>query len=71
MLSAFVTGLAGPELTPREADVLRLAEAGLPTAEIARLLCLTIGTVRNHISAVIVKTGARQPTPFFSSDRVD
>ena len=46
-------------MTPREADVLRLAAAGVPTAEIARQLCLTIGTVRNHISAVIVKTGAR------------
>ena len=46
-------------MTPRETDVLRLAAAGVPTAEIARKLCLTIGTVRNHISAVIVKTGAR------------
>jgi len=46
-------------MTPRETDVLRLAAAGVPTAEIARQLCLSIGTVRNHISAVIVKTGAR------------
>jgi two-component system response regulator DesR len=46
-------------MTPREADVLRLAAAGVPTAEIARQLCLSIGTVRNHISAIIVKTGAR------------
>ena len=46
-------------MTPREADVLRLAAAGVPTAEIARQLCLSIGTVRNHISAVIVKTGSR------------
>ena len=46
-------------LTPRETDVLRLAAAGAPTCEIARLLCLTTGTVRNHISAIITKTGAR------------
>jgi two-component system response regulator DesR len=46
-------------MTPREADVLRLAAAGVPTTEIARQLYLTIGTVRNHISAIIVKTGAR------------
>ena len=46
-------------MTPREADVLRLAAAGAPTAEIARQLCLTTGTVRNHISAIITKTGAR------------
>jgi two-component system response regulator DesR len=50
--------LANP-MTPREADVLRLAAAGVPTAEIARQLCLTTGTVRNYISAIITKTGAR------------
>jgi two-component system response regulator DesR len=46
-------------LTSRETDVLRLAAAGAPTAEIAIQLCLTTGTVRNHISAIITKTGAR------------
>jgi two-component system, NarL family, response regulator DesR len=46
-------------MTPREADVLRLASAGASTAEIARQLCLTTGTVRNHISAIFTKTGAR------------
>ena len=46
-------------MTPREADVLRLAAAGAPTVEIARQLCLTTGTVRNHISAIITKAGAR------------
>ena len=39
--------------------MLRLAAAGASTAEIARQLCLTTGTVRNHISAIITKTGAR------------
>jgi two-component system response regulator DesR len=46
-------------LTGRETDVLRLAAVGASTAEIARQLCLATGTVRNHISAVITKTGAR------------
>lgn len=46
-------------LTRRETDVLRLAAAGASTAEIARQLCLAAGTVRNHISAAITKTGAR------------
>jgi two-component system, NarL family, response regulator DesR len=46
-------------MTPREVDVLRLAAAGAPTADIARQLCLTAGTVRNHISAILTKTGAR------------
>jgi two-component system, NarL family, response regulator DesR len=46
-------------MTPRECDVLRLAAAGVPTAEIARQLCLTAGTVRNYISAIIIKADAR------------
>ena len=46
-------------MTPRETEVLRLAAAGVPTAEIARQLCLTTGSVRNYISAIIIKAGAR------------
>lgn len=46
-------------LTAREADVLRAAEAGATTAEIARTLCLSEGTVRNYLSRAIAKTGAR------------
>ena len=55
---AALDALVNP-MTPREIDVLRLASAGTPTAEIARQLCLTPGTIRNHISAIITKTGAR------------
>jgi two-component system response regulator DesR len=55
---AALDALVNP-MTPRECDVLRLAAAGASTAEIARLLCLTTGTVRNYISAIIAKTGAR------------
>ena len=46
-------------MTPRETEVLRLAAAGVPTAGIARQLCLTTGSVRNYISAIIIKAGAR------------
>ena len=46
-------------LTPRECDVLRLAAGGASTAEIAGQMCLTAGTVRNHISSIITKIGAR------------
>jgi two-component system response regulator DesR len=49
----------GNPLTPREADVLRIAAAGHSTAEIARRLGLSPGTVRNHISSAISKTGTR------------
>ena len=46
-------------LTPREVDVLRLAALGAPSPEIARELCLSVGTVRNYLSRIIGKTGAR------------
>ncbi|WP_432930371.1 response regulator transcription factor [Microbispora sp. CA-135349] len=45
-------------LTGRERDVLRAARQGGTVAEIARSLHLSAGTVRNHLSAAIGKTGA-------------
>jgi two-component system, NarL family, response regulator DesR len=46
-------------LTTREADALSAAAEGSTTAEIAAVLCLTEGTVRNYLSRAIAKTGAR------------
>lgn len=46
-------------LTAREADVLREARLGGTVADVARVLHLSEGTVRNHLSAAIGKTGAR------------
>jgi two-component system response regulator DesR len=46
-------------LTEREAGVLRSARDGGTVADIARDLHLSEGTVRNHLSAAIGKTGAR------------
>ncbi|GGL12113.1 response regulator transcription factor [Mangrovihabitans endophyticus] len=46
-------------LTDREADVLRAARDGGTVADIARELRLSEGTVRNHLSSAIGKTGAR------------
>jgi two-component system response regulator DesR len=46
-------------LTEREADVLRSARDGGTVADIAHELHLSEGTVRNHLSAAIGKTGAR------------
>jgi two-component system response regulator DesR len=46
-------------LSQRQRDVLRLAGAGMPTAEIARQLYLSPGTVRNYLSVAIRKTGCR------------
>jgi len=46
-------------LTERETDVLGVAIAGGSIADIARILHLSEGTVRNHLSSAIGKTGAR------------
>jgi two-component system response regulator DesR len=45
--------------TPREAHVLRLVADGASGQEIARRLSLSPGTVRNYLSNVMTKTGAR------------
>ncbi|GAA5106137.1 MULTISPECIES: response regulator transcription factor [Nocardia] len=46
-------------LTHREADVLRAAETGISTDEIARTLFLSAATVRNYLSNAIIKIGGR------------
>jgi two-component system response regulator DesR len=46
-------------LTEREADVLRAAVSGRSTEEIGSLLNLSPATVRNYLSNVISKLGAR------------
>ncbi len=46
-------------LTGRERDVLVAARDGGTVADIARLLVLSDGTVRNYLSSAMGKTGAR------------
>jgi two-component system, NarL family, response regulator DesR len=46
-------------LTQRESDVLRAAAEGATAGDIARTLHLSEGTVRNHLSSAMGKTGAR------------
>ena len=46
-------------LTERETAVLRAARDGGTAADIARTLHLSEGSVRNHLSSAIGKTGAR------------
>lgn len=46
-------------LTSRERDVLRASIDGTSVADIARMLFLSEGTVRNHLSVAIQKLGAR------------
>jgi two-component system response regulator DesR len=52
-------GTVPTPLTPRELDVLTVAAEGATVREIAERLFLTTGTVRNYLSRVVTKTGAR------------
>ena len=47
------------DLTPREAEVLKLIAAGLSNAEIADALVVSDATVKTHINRIFHKTGAR------------
>jgi len=49
----------GCPLTDRELEVLILASQGMLPGEIADQLCLTSGTVRNYLTAVVSKLNAR------------
>ncbi|HIY23043.1 MAG TPA: response regulator transcription factor [Candidatus Brachybacterium merdigallinarum] len=59
-----VTGpqVPAPALTEREIDVLRLVAEGYANREIARMLHLAEGTVKNHLSSILQKMGARDRT---------
>lgn len=46
-------------LTPREVQVLRLASQGDEASQIAAKLTLSSGTVRNYLTTVVTKLGAR------------
>ena len=50
---------APDELTPREAEVLRLIAAGRSNREIARALFVSEATVKTHVNRVFAKTGSR------------
>ncbi|TWD79907.1 two-component system response regulator DesR [Kribbella amoyensis] len=46
-------------LTERECEVLRQVTTGATAQEVARTLSLSAGTVRNYLSRILAKTGAR------------
>jgi DNA-binding NarL/FixJ family response regulator len=47
------------ELTPREAEVLRLIADGRSNREIARALFVSEATVKTHVNRIFAKTGSR------------
>ena len=52
-------GGAEDDLTPREAEVLRLIAAGQSNREIARTLYVSEATVKTHVNRIFAKTGSR------------
>ncbi|GAA0263965.1 response regulator transcription factor [Saccharothrix sp. NPDC042600] len=59
--------LTAPEcpLTPREVEVLRLAEYDTPVSTIAAKTHLSAGTVRNYLTAAVSKLGVASRTEAF------
>lgn len=59
--SLAVAALSAPRspLSARELDVLSVVASGVPSEEAAATLHLSAGTVRNYISAILRKVGAR------------
>ncbi|MET0135862.1 MAG: response regulator transcription factor, partial [Kibdelosporangium sp.] len=53
---------AGPDLTPRERDVLAMLGAGLSNRDIAGALGLAERTVKAHVGNVLAKLGVRSRT---------
>lgn len=69
--AAFMAGCVGgsrtdesalASLTEREREVVRAIAEGLDNAEAADALCMSEGTLRNHISSVLAKLGLRNRT---------
>jgi two-component system response regulator DesR len=58
VLAAESMGVGESPLSPREAEVLAAAADGASVREVAARVHLSVGTVRNHLSAAIGKTGA-------------
>jgi DNA-binding NarL/FixJ family response regulator len=53
---------SGGVLSPREAEVLRLAARGYSNQQIARELQISISTTKNHLQRVFTKLGAADRT---------
>lgn len=48
-----------PDLTAREAEILRMLEVGMTNRDIADQLCIALHTVKNHVHSVLNKLAVR------------
>ncbi len=55
-------GYATEGLTTREAEIIRLMTGGYSNREIAAAICISEGTVKNHVSNILSKLGVRDRT---------
>jgi two-component system, NarL family, response regulator DesR len=58
-LAAAAVQLGSSPLTPRESDVLERVADGSSVRDVAATLFLSEGTVRNYLTAIVDKLGAR------------
>ena len=56
-------------LTERELEILRLIDAGLANAEIARRLVIATGTVKRHLNNIYGKLGVESRTQAIARGR--
>jgi DNA-binding NarL/FixJ family response regulator len=54
-----VSAPALDELTPREREVLAMIGRGLSNAELAEALVISEGTIKTHVSRILMKLGLR------------
>jgi DNA-binding NarL/FixJ family response regulator len=62
VLSARVEEASGPDLSPRETEVLQLVARGLPNKRIARELQISEKTVKAHLTQVFQRIGVTDRT---------
>jgi len=55
-------GLSPSRLTIRETEILRLMANGFNNSEIGRVLNVSDGTIKNHVSSILSKLGVRDRT---------
>lgn len=54
--------MASEVLTPRQSEVLRCLSEGKSNLEVAKALCISEGTVKAHVKAILAKLDARDRT---------